>query len=549
MSFLSWFFRRAETPGAPMKEEEKKRTNVQISSALLEEMTPAPGARPVAPMLTLEEVRARYRPARTLGAPEDVQLAADASLAASGMYSLLQHTLEIGQGVLPEFMGYGALQNLSQQGMMRACIGTVADDMTRSWIEVQRQGAGAASEKHGPEQAPKEELSLREKLEVALNGDMDMSVPEEPVTEDTLIPDIMAAMEDCDLQTTIHEAIELMGYEGGAFIYIDTGAQGAARLTPLNISNHSAELVKGGTLRFVAVDPVNVFPGDYNSSDPLSPYFYRPQYWWVSGQRVHASRMLRLVANEVPVLLKPAYNFLGIPQAQILWDYVAHFNDTRVAANRLLTKFSMTVFQTSMFNGLAFGTAEAGQLDTRLRYAIQNMSNDGIFAIDKDAEGVVKLETPLGGVTDIVRQNLELLAAINRTPAVKLLGISPSGFNATGESDIRNYYDHVFSMQEKVLRKPLSKVLDCLQLHLRGEIDKSITFSFAPLGDEDKSAEANIQKTIVDTVCALVDRNIVSVDETRHLLADNPDSPFSSIDPDDTPEPVEMEMPGEGSNG
>ena len=48
------------------------------------------------------------------------------------------------------------------------------------------------------------------------------------------------------------------------------------------------------------------------------------------------------------MLLKPAYNFLGIPQAQILWDYVLHFQECRAAEARLLTKFSMTVFKTSM---------------------------------------------------------------------------------------------------------------------------------------------------------------------------------------------------------
>ena len=75
----------------------------------------------------------------------------------------------------------------------------------------------------------------------------------------------------------------------------------------------------------------------------------------------------------------------------------------------------------------------------RLQIMSQNRSNDGVIAVDKDAEDIVKVETPMAGVTDVVRQSLEIVAALNRTPAVKLLGISPSGFNATGESDIRNY--------------------------------------------------------------------------------------------------------------
>ena len=50
------------------------------------------------------------------------------------------------------------------------------------------------------------------------------------------------------------------------------------------------------------------------------------------------------------------------------------------------------------------------------------------------AEDIKNITLTISGVTDIVRQQLEFIAAINRTPLVKLLGISPSGFNATGRA-------------------------------------------------------------------------------------------------------------------
>lgn len=337
-----------------------------------------------------------------------------------------------------------------------------------------------------------------------------------------------------------------MGYEGGAFIFIDTGADSEALETPLHIGSYSAELRPNRRLRLTVVDPVNVFPGDYDSVSPLSPHYFRPRWWWVMGQRIHASRLIRLVANEVPVLLRPAYNFLGIPQAQILWDYVLHFQECRAAAARLLTKFSLTVFKTKMAD-ILFSAGGTGQLDARIRFMTQNMNNDGVLAIDKDDEDVLKLETPLSGVTDIVRQSLEILAALNRTPAVKLLGISPSGFNATGESDIRNYYDYITSQQEKVLRNGIRTVLNCLQLHLHGKIDSSVTFDFAPLGEEDRAALATLQKTKADTIAVYLDRDIIAPEEARKALADDPDSGFADIDPEAMPESNEMpdELMGE----
>lgn len=465
--------------------------------------------------LTFDEVREMYGPPRTLGATDNVRLAMDSALSADGgVYSLLQHSLQMGMGVFPQFMGYGALQNFAQNGLIRACVGTVADDMTREWIELRREGEGM--------------------------GDAD----------DDVLPRLSAKLEQLRAQEVFHEAVELAGYEGGALVFLDTGVKGEALAEPLNISAHSAELRPGSALRLVAVDPVNVFPGDYNSMNPLAADYFRPESWWVLGRKVHASRLLRVVGNEVPVLLRPAYNFLGMPQAQILWDYVLHFQDCRAAAARLLTKFSLTVFKTQMFNGIQFGSAEASQLDSRIRYLVQNMSNDGVLAVDKESEDVIKVETPLGGVTDIVRQALEFLAAVNRTPAVKLLGISPSGFNATGESDIRNYYDHIRSMQEKMLRGPLKTLLDCLQLVTTGNIDPTISFDFRPLGEEDRAALAAMQKTRADTAAVYLDRGVISQEEARKALADDPDSGYSSIDVDDLPPLPDAELangvPGEG---
>lgn len=468
----------------------------------------AGGAAWVEAPLTLDQIRECYGPARTLGAPSGARLAMDSQLEADGVYTLLQHTLQLGQAAAPQFMGYGALQNISQNGLIRACVETVTDDMTRAWITLK---GGEKPDAGG---------------------------------EDDRLKRLEAAARKAELQKSFHEAAELVGYEGGAFIFIDTGACGEALRHPLHLGRFSSEIRAGFPLRFTVVDPVNVFPGDYNSLSPLQPNYFRPAWWWVLGERVHASRLIRLVANEVPVLLRPSYNFLGIAQAQILWDYVLHFQECRAAEARLLTKFSLTVFKTNMTEILTAGAGTAN-LDSRIRFMIQSMSNDGVLAVDKDMEDVVKLATPLSGVTDIVRQALEFLAALNRTPAVKLLGISPSGFNATGESDIRNYYDHIKSQQEKVLRAGIQRALDCIQLHEFREIDRAVSFDFAPLGEEDRAALAVQQKTKADTMAVYIDRGLISPEEARAAIAADPDSGFADIDPDDLPEG--NSMPGEMS--
>lgn len=472
---------------------------------------------------TLDEVRQLFAPPLTLGTPSEARMAMDAAFDAAGGYSLLQHGLAMGQfGSMASFLGYGALQNIAQNGLIRACIETVSDDMTRAWIELSREGELDDGEE------PQDDLSP------FLSG-VANKAPSDPHLDE-----LTAEMKRLDLQRVMHDAVSMTGYYGGCLLYLDTGAVGSELAAPLNLDpRFSREAGWRGFLKAVRViDPINVFPGAYNSIDPLAADYYMPRHWWVLSQQVHASRLIRVVANEAPLIFRPAYNFLGIPQAQILWDYVMHFQENRDAENRLLNKFSTFVFKTAMSDIISGAASDLTQLDARMRILAMNRSNDGVLAIDKDAEDVVKVETPLSGVADIVRQSLEILAAMNRTPAVKLLGISPSGFNATGESDIRNYYDHIRSQQEKVMRSPLKTILDVAQISLWGERDESITFDFCPLSEADENAVAITQQTKISSLCDLIDRNVISVEEARKVLISDPDSGFNDLDPDAAPEPA-----------
>ena len=247
-----------------------------------------------------------------------------------------------------------------------------------------------------------------------------------------------------------------------------------------------------------------------------------------------------------PTMLIPAYNFFGIPLAQTTLDVVQHFTECREAEARLLKKFSLTVFKTDMsdlMNGL-----EDTNIRARLKYFVQNQDNDGVMTIDKE-EDIIKVETPLAGVTDIVRQSMEMVAAYFGEPTVKLWGISPGGFNSTGEADLRNHYDHVAATQEKMFREPLNAVLKLLQYNRRGTVDESITASFVPIGDEDAGQIANVNKTKADTASVYLQNGVLSAEEVRQMLADDEQSGYTTIDVEAVPEDDGGEMDMDGMMG
>ncbi|MDR1921110.1 MAG: DUF1073 domain-containing protein [Candidatus Adiutrix sp.] len=450
----------------------------------------------LAPMPTLDDLRAKFGPARTLGASEEIRLAADAALETSGAYSLMQQASRMGLGYGPgcggQFMGYAALSALPQDGLVSACVETVADDLTRAWIELNRAGDTHIDETEA------EALT-------ALKGDL----------------------KKFRLREVFHRAASLTGWFGGCLIFIDAGAVGEALREPLNLDGVSAEMRPGALKGFRVVEPVNCFPGLYNCFDPLAPDYFKPRNWWILSREVHASRFIHVADNEPPLLLKPAYNFFGIPQAQILYDYIQHFQECRLATQRLLTKFSLTALKIDMSQVLSGGGG--AEVDARSRYFVQTRNNDGLMVIDKETEDLIKLETPLSGATDITRQSLEFVAAVNRTPAVKLLGISPAGFNATGESDLRNYYDHIESRQEKLFRAGLDKALDILQLNRFGRIDPGLGFKFRPLSEADEAAEANVQLARANARTAYADRGAVDGEDLRKALIKDEDGLFVDL--------------------
>ncbi len=448
------------------------------------------------------DITPKYNPCKTLGYNnnDDVRVMQDTMLKDAGIYKMLKNNMYAN---IPQFIGYGALSTLAQDGVIRAGVELRADEMTRKWIDFNYAGEG--------------------------NGE-------------NITADIIADMTRFHVDKLIREAVAMCGYFGGCLIYIDTGNKSDAELKlPLGSDGDtfSIDSIKG----FKLIEPFNVAPAHYTCYNPIDKDYFVPQAWLVMGKEIHASRFLYVSEGKPPTLLLPSYNFFGIPLSQIVIDAVTGFTDSYEAAARLLKKFSLTIFKTDMSEVFNNGTGE--NVARRIELFAKKRDNDGIMCVDKEGEDIIGIATPLSGVTDIVRQQMEIVAAYFGEPSVKLWGISPNGFNATGESDIMSHYDHIHATQEKILRDPLERLIKLLQLNRYGTIDGNLTFEFCPLSTEDEQVQANVQKTKADTMAVLFDRGIIDGQEARKALADDPESGFANIDTEKEIEMPDLELPFE----
>ena len=433
-----------------------------------------------------------YRLPVTLGKPsKEATLANDAAFdCISGMFGNLPLS------ATPTFLGYQALVNLRQNGLVSAAVDLRAKEMTRKWGELTRKG---------------EDDSEQDKLN--------------EITEE---------MERFKIRDLFKKAAQLNGYLGGCLLFIDTGEDNLAN--PLILDRMT---FREGSLRgFKIIEPFLVTPSDYNSVNPMAPDYFRPNLWFIQGIPVHTSRLIYFAENDLPTLLKPAYNFFGLSMSQKILDSVVHYTQNREAAGRLLQKYALTVLKTNMEDVLTGGFDQA--LRNRIKYFVQTRSNDGCAAIDKENEDLVIQTTSLAGVVDIVRQSMEYVAAMCNEPVTKMWGLSPNGFS-TGEAELQNHYDNIESLQKEQFGEPMKRVLRVIQQNMYGEIDESIMFNFVPLSDKNEKEIAETNKIQAETDNVLITAGVVSPEEARKRLIDDGNSGYNSLteEPEEMPDPIE----------
>jgi phage-related protein (TIGR01555 family) len=338
---------------------------------------------------------------------------------------------------------------------------------------------------------------------------------------------LQAEMERLRLRDVIHTCAEHDCFFGRAQIFI--GLRGQDNELPLVLSNKTIGIGSLETLK--PVEAIWTTPSAYNALRPQDDDFYKPSSWFMLGQLVHASRLLTVITRPVPDMLKAAFNFGGISLSQLCEPYVDNWLRTRQSISDLLNNFSITCLATDMAqvlqgNDMGDGVLLRGKLFTKTR------SNLGLMLLDKESEELSQTNTPLSGLHELQAQAQEHMCTASRFPAVKLLGISPSGLNASSDGEIRMLYDNIASQQEAYWRTPIDTILKIMQLSLFGEIDPSIGFKFVSLYQPEAFEESQIRMNNATVASTYIAAGVLSPQDERERLAKDEESGYEGLDID-----------------
>ncbi len=200
------------------------------------------------------------------------------------------------------------------------------------------------------------------------------------------------------------------------------------------------------------------------------------------GLRVHHSRVVRFLGRELPYLEQIAELYWGESEIESLYrDVVKHDN---VANNMAALTFranidTMTIPNLDQLFSVTAAAQQKRFWDTMQAQSVMQ-SNFGMRLIDKDS-AVTNTQYTFTGLNEVYEAMCLDLSGASRIPVTKLFGRSPAGLNATGESDLINYYDYIDSLRESQLRPVLDRLLPVLYMSVWGAVPEEVTISFPSL--------------------------------------------------------------------
>lgn len=339
------------------------------------------------------------------------------------------------------------------------------------------------------------------------------------------VAEIEAEVKKHDVRAVVRQAVVQDQAFGRSHVYFKLRNDEKGRDLPLVFKPYSVR--KGSFQGLRNVEAYWTTPNFYNSIDPTAADFYKPSSWWMIGVETHATRLQTIVSRPVPDMLKPTYSFAGVSMTQLAMPYVDNWLRTRQSVSDTVKQFSVSGVLTDLAQYLLPGAAS--DLQNRASLINAYRDNRNILFLDKATEEFFQVNTPLSGLDALQAQAQEQMSAVSHIPLVKLLGITPTGLNASSEGEIRVFYDYVSGYQANVLQPLMDNVLRIIQLSLDGEIDEQLCWDWEPLLELTALEASEKQAKDAETAERYIAAGVVTAEQVAQKLNADPSSGYSGV--------------------
>ncbi len=332
---------------------------------------------------------------------------------------------------------------------------------------------------------------------------------------------IQSTFTDLNIWHELSNTIKWARLYGGAIAVILT--EGADYSKPLNMN----AIGKGRFKGLVVFDRWMIDPSLGELVTELGSDMGKPKYYRViagmptlGGEKIHYSRIIRFDGIELPYFQKLTENLWGLSVVERLYDRLIAFDSATQGASQLLHKAHLRTIRVKGFReALALGGATESAVVKQFDYIRMLQTLEGLTVLDGDDEFNVHSYS-FSGISDVLMQFGEQISGATGIPLVRLFGQSPAGLSSTGESDLRNYYDHINKLQEFQMRAPLVKLFNVISRSLFGKaLPREFEFEFNPLWQLSDTEKSQIASTDANTISTVYGAGLISKKTAMKELA------------------------------
>lgn len=311
------------------------------------------------------------------------------------------------------------------------------------------------------------------------------------------------------LQQKVLRAMIRARLTGGAALYIGTGQSDP--MLPLK-----PESIGKGGIRHINVLSKRVLQAGELDLDPESPGYGLPAFYTLSsgtaGQvQIHPSRLVILHGAEKPDPEAGINNGWGDSVLLAMSKAIKDADSTAANIASLVFEAKVDVIKIPNFMSMLADEEYERQVLRRLQLAAMAKGINGALLLDAGEEYEQK-QAQFGGLVDLLMGFMQLTAGASDIPMTRLLGQSPGGLNASGESDLRNYYDRISSNQELMLQPALQVLDECLIRSALGSRPAEVFYNWRSLWQTTDTERANIGKTTADTIKTIAETRLLPDD-------------------------------------
>ena len=273
------------------------------------------------------------------------------------------------------------------------------------------------------------------------------------------------------------------------------------------------------------VDRRDLYPLTWER-DPNSPRFGMPLLYTLTRMggtatdtlRVHHTRIVRFEGVTPTRRRRLALQGWGDSVLQRVFMELQAARGAFAASGVLLQEASQGVLKIKDLMDMMAADDSSDTMSRRIMLMDQSRSVAKALLLDADGESFERVDVgSLTGVVDVMDRMVNMFAAVSGIPVTVLMGQAPAGLNATGESDIRSWYDEIAAERQRVLASRLARVgrLLCAAKDgpTRGIVPESLTTEFPPLYQSTPSEQADLELKVAQRDQVYITAQVLTPEE------------------------------------